>query len=262
MTVQPYIVLGESQQVSLQASLSADLATWAASWFARDEALSLQIKLITQISDFAEASDAIRIEGSTEDQWAVYAFDSANSQQLGALVIGEQEPLAPTNLLCKLERSALLDLVERLLGREEEGVFVEAHAGRLDSCIPEGAFKPGRGILQLTVALARSYFYLWLPVLPLLPRIILPTGSRNDEKTRPVAPKKALAHQKVSGWVVLGEAELTIDALAQLKLGDVISLDKNLTEPMTMIIEKSAAGFSGYLGQKGDRLVFRVQAPL
>ena len=57
---------------------------------------------------------------------------------------------------------------------------------------------------------------------------------------------------------MLGDAELTLGELNQLKVGDVIQLDKPLQEPLALIFDESPVGLSGYLGREKDQLASKV----
>jgi len=262
MTVQPFVVLGTSQQAELHASLCEDLAAWSADWLPEDATLGLKVMPLGQDFERFRDDEVVKIEGSGEDHWAVYSLDSLQARLLGSLLLGEQDTqpqLSQDGMIYGLVRAALLDLAQRLLRPEPEAVLAVTDRGRLQECLPDEAFTPGREALQLTVELATASFRLWLPALPLLPRMEVSSRVSSVEDDRPVLAREALAEQKLTACVVLGEAELAIETLAHLKLGDVISMDKNLREPLTMLIENSEAKFSGFLGQRGGRLAFRVQ---
>lgn len=266
MKVYPVYILGATQLSALQASLNIDLEKWVSAWFGQSANATLQAVHAGRAVDADRGCRGIKIDNFALNLWAVFAMDAGYDGGIASLLLGEQKEnpqrSSQTGIVKDLVHQALLDLARRMLGADVDTIFACTETETTAGSLPADAFNPGREILQGMVELGGISFSLWFPLAPLLSRLDWPSGILADKHVELVAPRDALASQRLSGRVILGEAELTLGVLANLRVGDVIQLDKNLGEPLSLEFEKSPVRFSGYLGRQSDRPVFQVDALL
>lgn len=266
MKIQPFVVFGTTQLSALHASLNLDLDSWASSWFVGEICSTLTLGPITQsFSEYGELN-AVKIENMAGGKWAVCSINSTASVNIGSLLLRDRDApfrsLPQDSMLHALVQRALLDLIQRFLQTDDRVEFICIGEEKIENSMSADAFNPGGETLRLIVELNGTSFSLWIPVIPLLPRVFPPSDSPVSEEVEVAQIKEALANQRLSARVVLDGAELTLGALANLKLGDVIRLDKALEEPLSLEFEKSNVIFSGYLGQQNGKLAFQIDALL
>jgi flagellar motor switch protein FliM len=88
-------------------------------------------------------------------------------------------------------------------------------------------------------------------------------GYRDEEETRqdPVwtnSVKDLLNKTELEVVVDLGNTNLTVRDLLNLKQGDILILDKSFNQPLTASVE-GIPKFGGFVGRSGDRKVFKIE---
>ncbi|MEE8058560.1 MAG: FliM/FliN family flagellar motor switch protein [Pseudomonadales bacterium] len=267
MIVRPFILLGASQLVELQLSLLADIRSWAVEWIGESidsESIGIQLRVahFEGIDATENTSDVVlKVEDSGTQEWAICTYRPATADELVSTFLhikDVQTPTPPgTGLIQRVVRESLLDLMVRFLPHLDLETAAVTQESIADYLIPEDSYGPGSGLLQLHVDAEGIGVMVCLPQSSLLSRLSTEITTESKESV-PSPPNAALSNQKVTARVVLGDAELTLGALNQLKIGDVIKLDKPLQEPLSMLFDKSPVGFSGYLGREQDQLAFKV----
>jgi hypothetical protein len=172
---------------------------------------------------------------------------------------GQSKNLSPNSMLNEVARLAILDLIKRILALELDGEIHFGEEGDVESCLPPEAISRGREALCFSVDLQGVSFLIWAPVNLFLPRLVSLSKDSSDKEAVVVSPREAVANQQLTAFVTLGGAELSVDDLAKLKNGDVIRLDKDLREPLSLVVQNATASFSGFLGSQGDLLAFQIE---
>lgn len=263
MKIHPYVVLGKTHRSELEGSLRVDLDAWASVWFSGDVSLSLKVSGARESFAPFRAMPTIKVNLGSGDQWVICPSDNTIIHQLSSLLLGGQnihpERLHSDSLMNAVARQALRDLFRRFFPSETVSNFKFSDEKTLETSLPNDALMPGREAICVSFKLREITIPIWVPVSSLLARIGFPPNVGSSGSERIVKPRQAVANQKLTGWVTLGRAELTVGALASLKAGDVIRMDKDLQEPLALVFENFSAGFSGYLGRQDDLLAFRIQ---
>lgn len=258
MDVQPFLVPGASQREQALRSLRADAEKWLAGWVGEERASAIAIELREGAGD--EQTDGIGFvgddDGGRSSAWAVCTATADSLAQLGATLLGG---CVETNrqggqIARRFALTAMRKLVQTWTGQ----AALTSRQGEVAELIPSTARQPGCGVLGLSVQISETAIDCWLPLQALHTRLDTGGDTRREDVATPVPIAQAVGGQGVSLRAMLGQVDLSLDALSRLQPGDVITLDKAITAPLALCMRNSDVGFSGYLGKQQDRLAFRV----
>jgi flagellar motor switch/type III secretory pathway protein FliN len=265
MTMQPFTLLGAAQYASLCTAIHTDVQAWLDGWIYPPPTAKMAVDAISQGFDADRRSEGIRFTDGSGEQWAVVRFDQAARQKLCDRLLAGQDTSAassgPTDLVSGMAESALLDLIAHVLP-PAEGEYIKSGEDTVEACIPDSAFQPGNEAVHLKIDIDGLGLHIWLPVRPFADRITFPSPTQDIKSEELVAPREALSKQPMRFKVMLGSADLTLGAVANLRIGDVIHLDKDLQDPLTLIFDHSPARFAGYLGKMRDCYSFQIDGLL
>jgi flagellar motor switch protein FliM len=100
---------------------------------------------------------------------------------------------------------------------------------------------------------------------PILPRLSATAWYAQSDRQRTGADRSAIAERLMQVDIpvaaVLGRAEVSVEALAGLRAGDVIRFDDPASRPIAITIQGRPCG-TATPGRVGDRIGLRVEAPL
>lgn len=265
MKVQPFALLGAAQYASLCAAIHPDVEAWLDDWINPPPPAKLSADAISQGFDAERRSKGMRFADGSEEQWAVVRFDLATQQRLCDMLLAGQDASTAssrsTDIVSGMAESALLDLIAHVLP-PVEGEYIKSGEGTVDAWVPDSAFQPGNEALHLKIDIDGLGLHIWLPVRPFSDRITFPSPTLEMKAEELVAPREALSNQPMRFKVMLGSADLTLGAVASLRIGDVIRLDKDLQDPLTLIFDHSPARFTGYLGKAHNCYSFQIDGLL
>ncbi|TQV73418.1 hypothetical protein FKG94_17085 [Exilibacterium tricleocarpae] len=262
MKARPYLLLGRSQLAQLQTSLDGDLQYWRETWVPGLAAQVSTVELIdagpAQSEAGEESKTHLRVVSETGELAAVLIADCG---VIASLLLGfpaaEPEGVSEASLTQSLVEQALADLHCRLVGAAGAGLTVaRGGTANIVADLVTGR-EVKRGVCRLAITLGDYRLTAFYPVSTLSQRVVMQPSEAAE--TTPVASvREALSGKTVSAHLVLGEAELELEALARLRVGDVIRLDKGLDDPLRLDIALSTTGFSGYLARCNDQFAFQV----
>ncbi|MGD9364152.1 MAG: FliM/FliN family flagellar motor switch protein [Desulfobacteraceae bacterium] len=262
MKVHPFVLLSQSLCDGLEASFSSDVSTWAADWFPRQCRSMVTAAPISETVDEHRQSYGICFSDTFGEHWVICSIDEDCRKHLGAMLLGGHDILvedpSPDGIAYGLIGAALLDLVNRLMPLTD-GEYA-AQQDTVEALLPEKAFEPGNEALNLKVDINSACIHLWLPIRSVLPRVEMVWSEKPSNSGELDRPVDAIGGQKLNFEILLGSAELTLDMVSKLRVGDVIRLDKDLQAPLSLSFEKSPVRFSGYLGKQHDHFAFRIDS--
>ena len=258
MNVRPFLVLGATQRERLLQSLQADVDEWLAHWVGEARALNSATSLEEVVT--TKPSDGLKFVGagadSETDLWAVFAIDTEGLSRLALQLLDEHAASGPCAgpIAQEFALQALRDLGQAWMGASE----LSSKQGKIDQLIPAAARRPGHGVLDFSLQLGGGSIYCCLPFHALLSRLDAAGSAPHDAAAAPVTVAQAVGNQRVRLRATLGPVELSVETIAQLRPGDVVRLEKPITEPLTLQMSDSEVGFRGYLGKQQERVAFRV----
>lgn len=278
MNVQPIRLIGASRAAELRVILLERLQVWWKHWSDQDGLLSVEVMEPESFCPVDSHGDVHErpseknplgfdlivgniFESNAMVAWRVTQELEFEFFKLMCCIPHRGESHTPSSALTSsIVRDLIEDLVAKLLDLPrstiaDQDVTERSRYTKLDYEVLD-PFK----YFRLTLDIGGLGINVWVPKV-YLPEIGNDTQVLTDADTAQlVLRKEALAAKKVGLYVTLGEAEITIDELSNLKVGDVIGLDKHLDEPLIMERKGEKARFNGFLGSKMGNFGFLVDS--
>lgn len=261
MKISPFILIGDAQRQWLQEYFSARLTQWQGEWC--PDAVSISLQKIEGSYEFAPPTADVQkkcafFQGVNKTNWALVEW----AEDLGRLLCGvdkvnQQQRTDVGALLTKVVEAALTALLEQVFS---DG-FISSPQRSIPTSFNPSSSCEGHKFIKLILGSDGVLFSVWMPILATMHEGLgrSATSSTEQAHSAPLTPPlAAIANETLQGDIILGEAELTVGALSQLQVGDVVELDKALVEPIALVFNNSNTHFLGHLGKEGQQYAMRV----
>lgn len=261
-----YHLLNKRSLHCIKSTLSQRLVDWSTDWLTNDVDCRIGTVAEVDADKYQELTDSKQLSFYKfyENKWCVfvYGIDFKFQMSRSLFDIQSQLPLdndKSKNLLDHVVDESISDLSRQLssddgftMNNNQIGVSIEK--------IPDEVSYPGSGCFIADVIINDLKF-----------KVILSSGTAegclsvaqpeiSNGALQLVDVEKSIDHQPLGYRVGLGGAELTLDELVTLQVGDVLTLDHNINDMLTMRFDESPVSLSGYLGKVGDNKSFRVKS--
>jgi hypothetical protein len=252
VAVTPYLLVNKSERERIEVCVRSALESWQAEWF--PESLEATVVVMDDVPPPGAAERVWKsfqtVDGAgvsiglpTDWERAAVTWMTGTRQapaERGELASSVNEQLVRA-LVTALFRAAGKDGVKSPSVLESDEVRKNA-ADIVVQCVlgaeAELWFRLGPKTIDIWVANVAA---------PVAPRTAL------------VPAREAVAGRAVSLRTFLGEAELTLNELQTLGVGDVIRLDRKLDQPLVVRLSDVSV-CTGYLGTIGDRKAVQLAA--
>lgn len=127
-----------------------------------------------------------------------------------------------------------------------------------------GALDSTRGFVAAECRIPGSHTALSVVLFPETTRAYLAdlTISAQHSKIAVRSLRQAVESQTINVEVIAGQAELLLQEIAALSVGDVLRLNRKIDEPLRVVIADSDLPVTGYLGMTGTRKAIQlISAP-
>ena len=243
MAVQPFLLINHTERVSVVANVQKALHVWEEEWFAASARLTV---VLVDGSDVREhtwksykTTGRASVSISMPEDW----HRGATSWITGNAGVVEKDGEVAAVVMNQLLRSLAAALLGTMGDKALPIIEVEAPA--------DHSFTAAGGVFVQCRAETGIEFRLWLSP-DVVEDWVAHIGVPNAHRISLMPARQAIAERTVSVEAILGEAELTLDELQTLGIGDVIRLDRRLDEPLTVRIS-SAVACAGFLGTAGEQ---------
>lgn len=236
MTITTFRLYGRSELEKLELAVAERLVGWQAAWLTQADVCCRASMLHVPPVPPAGFSETV---GADVERWAHVQIDDAGaSDLLSAIYGGPAEPgvapvLRPVVTQCLQELLCALAGDAQMLAAPEVEQWLQLS-------------RPGSGCVSLEVQVGAAL----LPVVvaPQLAGQLIPKPHVKTGPNKPAARGAAIQRRTVTLDVELGHAELDLDALAGLQVGDVILFEQAAAEPLTVRLRQGETVCRGYLG--------------
>lgn len=263
MRVRPYTLPGAALRAHLRDRLEQQVETWSSRWGVAAALDGVDACVPASFDTEAlRAAPALRFEAADAGHWLVLRASDDALSTVGAAALARSFPPAAGNeaspLLRELGIELWRDLAATLAG--DDGDYAPRASGRLAQCVRTEVWLQDSRCVRIDLNLAAVEFACWLPWALAEDRV----ASKVDAAlaaaaTQPLAARfAALGPERVGARALLGDAEVSLDALSSLRVGDVICLDAALDEPVELAFAGSEGRVVGHLGKRDDRLAIVV----
>lgn len=258
MTTYDYRLLNTMETGVLGAAVNGIFQLWMDEWFARP--LS-DVDVTVTVNHALSSKEALRssrwqLYRSVSTAWvAVHRTDAlqialckALTKGLVAADCGDLRSPIASKLFGRVEA----DMAARFLrpsGHLENAGLAEDTLGKL----PDLVYQPGSGCALVEISV-RGAAISWMMGPNSVEGWLKPSEREPKQEGQAVtSARSALAAQPVSLQVTVGTAELSLSQLESLSRGDVIRLDRQVDEPLPLLVDDQGYGIGGYLGASGNK---------
>jgi flagellar motor switch/type III secretory pathway protein FliN len=258
-----YTLYGHTALEKIKAAMQGSLQAWLDAWDIPDADLSLT--MLAPLSEVQAGDDAETVLAykTTPEKWVLFVRTRELLENIGSLLLHDNR-LRPRQgsiedgLVGEIVIEALGDLAARFSGERIAGIPAQSTVGQF--ALPAMRM-PGSGVLCLQIGMRDFVMNLWISAELVRPSIFGGKMHKESDGEPALFPAaEALGRQTVPVQVMLGNAELTLDALCSLQVGDVIRLDENLSAPSRVAFAQSGVACKGFLGQKNGNLAVQLDS--
>lgn len=255
MTHRPYRLFGDSEQQNAIRQISKELLEWANEWMTvvnqppRVEVIAL--------SDILREDKRWEMVGTQDVPFVAIGYNGAWPRQSLGLMFADviDHPDSQSDSITgELALQMVRALAERLYRTTKK--IKAASMNVWSAAPPDDIGQPGSPYLAVQCTLESGTA---LDVL-LYPELLdaWMDGPELSMK-EPILPVvQAFDNQRVNLGIIVGEGELTIEELSTLATGDVIPLDRKLSQEISVKLAGNGAVCGGFLGGVRGRMAVQV----
>jgi hypothetical protein len=238
MKVRPYKLFGTRERTVIAAYFAERLRAWASAWLPPEAAVFADCApaIESDLRDRASSVSWVRYGGSL-DEWIAISLSGASEEVLGAALCGNAESSMKaiytdvSELIRELAGRAMDELGATLVG--EPSKSLQRQEGELATPEPE-TWMRGSAALVVKAHLGHA----------LLECVSNPSFTMRMMRSRLPPPRRGqlierpgcIASRKVGLKVVAGWVQLDVRSLKELAVGNVITLDSRIDEPMSVVV--------------------------
>jgi flagellar motor switch/type III secretory pathway protein FliN len=259
MSAIPYVLLGSTRRAALQDALVGRLTSWRQRWSTANSAIAVNVpeSLAAGWAKFTHGNGTLLSAGANDTALLhVHVAAGFLPALLGCESYAHEAILSAQDLTDQLRSEVLRSMSGALLqGVSADPAGFEADVGtqssRLDAARKQRA-------LPISVAFANSGGRCTLILHPRLVELLAPRRRASAGEQQLDRRQVAIASQTLHVDAVLAEIDLPFGELRSLASGDVIVLDKPLSEPAQLITETGAHVSAVALGSAGAKRAVQV----
>lgn len=266
--VRPYQLYGESQLIRLRKEVEEIVKDWLNDWVSGSQHEMALESTIRQIATANLPPSNVRV-ASIDSDWCAVGNSEEFVHGLYRLMVNQQSAQmngSGLGVMGVAIEKALADLGARVISgcNGMDAIITKVDKGAL----PKDVLVPGSGCLLMEfrfnntatqLCLSRHVVECYLKNANLSAAVKVDTANAG-EQLRLMSPKDAVGNQKIRVRLRLGDAELALESLGALQLGDVIKLDTRISERSEMVFPGANTKCFGYLGQVGGKYALRIDS--
>jgi len=257
MIHRPYRLFGTTEQRNTIRLVSKELAEWTSEWMATGN-LAPNVEVIP-LTEIAQDGMHWQLAGAHAEPSVAVGYNSAWQRQFLGLLLGHVLETQPDTLSDRIADALALKVVcalaERLL--TASGLSGAANANIWSGVPPLNDIgQAGSPYLALRCALSPETVLDVLLYPEMLDAWVEGPKDSVRESIQPVS--QAFDNERVNLEIIIGEGELTIEELGTLATGDVIPLDRKLSQEISIRLNGHTSVCGGFLGGVHGRMAVQV----
>lgn len=263
MGVYNFRLLGTNHLGRLEKHLNVAISSWAKHWFSEPfEEPNLQLSANERLTGYKLPNNSEWLRFTDEEgRWFALSWGDRSEAELGRHITGALWVVDAVNgsapVAEAVRKRAQASLGELILNTRQElrkTQLVEADVPEIISLLD----RPGSGYVVAACQLGKITFSLILG--DGCVDKLLSTDNQHTTKTVSALTElsTAIAGQVAKIRVELGQTELSLGELQELKKGDVVCLTQPLGEPLPVYLDTQKLAVSAYLGLKQRRKAIQL----
>ena len=264
MEVRPYSLPGYKILDRFRQEIALPLEQWSDNWGLAAQAHQVRnLPLEQDSADPVQLQNAFRLETDASADWLVVQAEQQILASIGAKVLNRSiapgDTEAGSRFLPELGTQSILELAGEL--NREKPAYRTVNRGTVAECLESEDWRQDSRCILIDVNIDGDPITLWMPwrVAELFVEDYIDERIRSSLSPPLEAMLPAIGNELVSAQAVLGAAELSLDALSSLGIGDVVYLDKPLDETLSLNFSGTSSRFSGFLGKSGQNLAIKIE---
>jgi flagellar motor switch/type III secretory pathway protein FliN len=258
MIPRPYRLFGVTEQQNAIRQVSKELVEWTSEWMvAGNQAPNVEV---IPLSDILQDGMHWELAGEHDVPFVAVGYSGTWQRQLLGLLLGDLMETQPESLSDRIADALALQVVRALAERllMAAGLLEAANADSWAGVPPLDVGQPGSPYLALRCVLSPGTA---LGVL-LYPELLDAwVDAPEDSAREPIQPAaQTFDNEQVNLEIIIGEGELTIEELGTLATGDVIPLDRKLSQEISIRLAGNVPVCSGFLGSVHGKMAVQVAA--
>ena len=267
MSVFPYVYYKESELEVLSNNISGRLLTWSRDWFHKEGAVELVSIIPFDINDYVYGKQSMLIHVTiSEGKWVDCLLKTKDISHIAGILLGLDEPPGnfgnrhnePGKMGTSLVLKAIQSLVVAICGDDVANAGETIKTEIIDHHYV-ATKNTAIGKLKMTMSIASGNVDLM--VSPLLSHELVGRKYHriNGTSFYEGQLEKLFLQKKVPYEVALGTVDITIEELNSLQVGDVLKLDKKLTESCGIEFDKNRKNYKCTLGRVNGSKAIRIE---
>lgn len=257
-TVRPFFLYGETQLGHLRSKIAPIVAKWLVDWACDRGVEQTATVTLSDVSSLEKSHSYVRVTCIGEG-WCAVGLSGNSFNACMSLMFDRKSAHingAKPGVMGAVVEKALADLASRLV--EGAGGVDMIPSDVAVETLPAIVHMPGSGCVVLSLTLADVGMHVVLNQHVVACYVNNPSAKAAVVKPGLISAKDAIGRERVRANVRLGDADLALGALSALQVGDVIELEKRITERCEMVFENSSTRCLGYLGKSDGRYALRI----
>lgn len=252
MAHRPYRLRGRRHVNALRGHLKTLLLEWTGTWMTQADAPHLEVRSLSKPHG---GDSRLRRLSAADGRWLALDWAAGDSSAAVGRILGAASAVRG-RLARDLGEQALRDLARRLMATDG----FESSPEPLP--LPDEVWQPGAGSVAVDACFADFALHLVIGG-AVVDDLLQDCCAAGPTKALPPLSSLVVAMdgQAVPLNVSLGVAELPLQAVATLRTGDVIRLDKPLGEPLALSGPEGAELCPVALGRRKGKLAVQLMTP-
>jgi len=258
MTVRPYIFYKREELDALQKALEVHVFNWAHKWFPENNICSISKieRYSTVDGDFITSKNKYQMCLNDEVVAEYFCNDKTFTYLAGCLLNKKSKSLQSKvyslkigHIEEKLVHAILMDFINGICASDKKD-YLRSSTFNKDTGATIGG---GEGFIMLTLNIGQNELAIVIPPELTISMISRDYKSEIDVEMFDENIKDLLTAGSLKCNIFLGNAQVSIDELVSLRVGDVIKLNKDISESIDMKFDGAKTAIKCVLGRSNDK---------
>lgn len=250
MPASPFRLVSPQDCAAIERIVTDTYKQWSADWFSAP-GQSTPNAADTLPDDIADDGDWV-VLGDTSDIWLAWHLREASRRELAHQLLGGngQSGSPLTSMVQTLVDEAMGDFERRLFALSSPDTNSPHTPG---SMLPPAITAYGSGMVGVSLAFGSPSLFLTIALGgAFVERLLARPLAKPVSDAALVARNTAIAPSRVGLEIILGQAELSLSALAGIAVGDVLRLDARYRDPVLAVTTDGKPLLKAHLGTQGN----------
>lgn len=263
MNYKPYRLIGVSLKDKLFQEFESVLKNWGSEWLPDDS--STKLMFLESLSEYNKTHDqveSLKLINWLDDNWCCLVT-STKLSQFGTLLTELPQDSTSNSTSSEMARDialqSLIELGQRFLSGNSKS-YENIPFFTTENSYPQDADRLASGAIIIEFQIDNIEFSFVISPATVERYIKEVTQEVKLNNSIDVSSlQEALQSQRLKASVYIGSAELKLEELATIGIGDVVTLDKKFNDCAQMKFDANGHSCDGFIGLRDNSLGFRIE---